>query len=165
MSLTTTQQQALKADILADHSFDNVPHGPDGGFAIAAAYNLIAVPNFFVWRTSVTINEIMVNGFDWTRVDNLTVGKARIWEWMTQLGTVNPSEPNVIAGVLATFTATADMPNRNAVFGHFQRLATRFEKLFATGSGTSSTDQGVGPGLMAVEGPLTSQTVQTVMGW
>jgi hypothetical protein len=34
-----------------------------------------------VWRTSVTQDEIMLNGFDWTRVDNLGVGKARAWTW------------------------------------------------------------------------------------
>jgi hypothetical protein len=37
---------------------------------------------FIAWRTLVSQDDIMQNGFDWTRVDNLSIGKARIWEWL-----------------------------------------------------------------------------------
>ena len=105
----------------------------------------------------------MGNGFDWTLVDNLTAGKARIWEWMTQLGVINPSQANVRAGIIASISGTgAAFPTmRTAIFGHCQRLATRFEKLLATGSGTQSTDQGVGPGIATVPGPLSWNDVLT----
>jgi hypothetical protein len=93
----------------------------------------------------------MGNGFDWTRVDNLTVGKARIWEFMTTLGVINPSQANVRAGILAVFGTAGDLAMRLSIFGHCQRLATRVQKLFATGAGTTVTEQGIGPGTTVVE--------------
>jgi hypothetical protein len=159
MALTTAQLQTLKAAILADPTLAAKPNNTDGNFDIAAAMNAIATPDFFVWRTSVPIDEIMRNGFDWTRVDNLTVGKSRIWEWMTAIGTIKPNQDNVRAGVLAVFTTALDQPNRLAVFGHCQRQATRAEKLFATGTGATTTDQGVGPAQLTFEGNLSYQDV------
>lgn len=161
MALTAQQNAAIKAAILADPVLSAFPNNTDGAFGIAALLNQQASPDFYVWRTSVTIGEIMQNGFDWTRVDNLTVGKARIWEWMVATGTIKPNQSNVRAGVLAVFTTAGDLANRNAVFGHCQRLATRAEKLLATGTGTASTDQGVGPATMGFEGSLSYQDVDT----
>lgn len=157
--LTTAQLQTLKLAIDADPVLAAFPLNSDGSFAIASEMNKIAAPAFFVWRTDVQISEIMLNGFDWTRVDNLTVGKARIWDWMTSLGRINPAQANVRAGVLAVFTTAADLANRNSVFGHSQRQATRAEKLFATGAGTTTTDQGVGPATMGLEGMLMYEDV------
>jgi hypothetical protein len=118
------------------------------------------VPTFYVWRSSLDINEIMSNGFDWTRVDNMTVGEARIWQFMTQLGTINPSRANVRAGVNEAFKGTAqDNATRLSIFGHCQRPATRFERVFATGAGTTSDDIGTGPGTMVLEGPVTYQII------
>ena len=91
--LTTEQQATLAADIAADPVLMALPHNSYGSFAIAAAYHELAAPSFIVWKTSVTQDEIMQNGFDWVQVDNLTVGKARIWEWMfdNQGATINSS--------------------------------------------------------------------------
>lgn len=46
----------------------------DGAFAIAAAMNEPAAPDFIVWRTSDARNH--QNGFTWTLVDALSVGTA-----------------------------------------------------------------------------------------
>lgn len=160
MALTPAQQAAIKADILADPVLNAFPNTLDGAFAIAALYNQPAIPTFWVWRTSVTVTEIMQNGFDWTRVDNLTVGKARIWEFMTAAGTVNPAQPNVRAGFEACFSVEAgDRPNRQAIYDHSVRPATRAEKLFATGTGAAPTDHGIGPATMTFEGQLTFQDI------
>lgn len=158
--LTNAQLQTLKATILADSALASQPMTSGGANVIASTLNLLATPDFYVWKTSVPVDEIMQNGFDWTRVDNLTVGKARIWDWMMRTGFINPSGANVRAGVLATFGVAADLNTRQTVFNHCQRLASRVEKLFATGSGTTTTDQGIGPAIMGFEGPLTSEDVQ-----
>jgi len=50
-------------------------------------------------ETAVNPDEIMRNGMDWTQVDNLTVGKARIWDWMTKLGSFDASKVNIRAGI------------------------------------------------------------------
>ena len=160
MLLSPAQLATLKAAIVADGALNALPNNSDGNFAIAVAFNQPASPAFTVWKTSVATDEIMLNGFDWARVDNLTAGKARIWEWMTALGRINPSQDNVRVGVNACFSAGPDSANRLAVFGHSSRLATRLEKLFATGSGTASNDQGVGPGLLVVEGTVSGQDIE-----
>lgn len=161
MALTIAQNQILKADILADPILAALPNNSDGAFAIAAAYNLTATPDFWVWRTAVSLSDINNNGFDWVRVDNLSVGKARIWEWMFQTtGAINASKANVRAGIQECWKGTAaDLAVQAVVFGHCQRLATRAEKLFATGAGTSVVD-GIGPATMSVEGDLSFQEIQ-----
>lgn len=159
MALTSAQKATLKAAIEADQTLNSKPNTEDGAFDIAALLNQTATPDFYVWRSLVSVDEIMLNGFDWTRVDNLTTGKARIWEWMTNLGSIRPSQANVRAGVNACFAASGDAANRAAVYSHCQRLATRAEKLFATGTGTTSSDTGVGPATMGFEGNLSYQDV------
>lgn len=155
MALTTQQLQALKADIAADPAFAGIPHNSDGAFSVAAAYNLEASPAYYVWKTSASVDEVMQNGFDWARVDNLTVGKARIWDWMSKLGGFDPSKTNVRAGIIACWVGTAaDLAVRLSVFGHCQRLASRAEKLFATGSGTTVLVDGTGPATMSFAGEL-----------
>lgn len=161
MALTAAQQATLKADILADQVLSAFPNNSDGAFAIAAIYNAVASPDFYIWRTSVPVVEIMQNGFDWTRVDNLTVGKARIWEFMTSAGILNPSQPNVRAGFEACFSVEAgDQSTRQAIYNHCQRLATRAEKLFSTGTGTAATHHGLGPATSTLDGLLSYQDVQ-----
>lgn len=160
-NLTPAQLLTLKAAIIADATLNAKPMNGDGYFDIAVAMNVPATPAFKVWKTSVATDEIMRNGFDWTRVDNLTVGKARIMEWMMNTGIINPSQTNVRAGVEACFSVeVADGPNRQAIYDHSVRDATRAEKLFATGTGAVPTNHGVGPATMVASGLLTASEVE-----
>lgn len=151
--LTAPQLATLKAAIDADPVLAAKPLNSDGYFDIAVALNTqIATPDFFVWRSSVPVTEIMGNNFDWTRVDNMTVGESRIWEYMTQLGAIDASKANIRAGVNEAYKGTAqDNAMRLAIFGHCQKLATRTQKLFATGAGTTTTDAGTGPATAVIE--------------
>lgn len=155
MALTPGQLATLQADVLADPAFNGLPQNSDGAFAVAAAYNLTASPQFVVWRTSVTVSEIVNNGFTWTAVDSLTAGKARIWEWMKESGSINPSKANVRQGLNDAFAST--QPN---ITPTLKRDATRAEALFATGTGTTGS-----PGTMTFEGNLSYSGVQEAMGW
>lgn len=164
MALTHQQQATLKAFIVADPVLNAFPQNSDGAFAIAALINQPATPTFFVWRTRVDQQEVMLNGFDWTRVDNLSIGKARIWEWMFESGddSINPSNPNIRAGIIACWTGTqADQDVRLVVFTHCQRPASVVEKVFATGDGTTVQLNGTGPATMGVVGPISFADVQT----
>lgn len=148
--LTTEQLQTLKADILADPVLAAIPNTLSGASEIAELYNAVAAPDFYVWRTSVNPDEIMRNGMDWTRVDNLSVGKARIWDWLTRLGTFDPSKANIRAGIDATWVGTsADLAVRAMVYTHCRRLATRCEKLFSSGTGSEAE-----PATTAMEGGI-----------
>ena len=106
MALNQSQLQALRAYIDATPELAALPNSNDGAYEIASLLNTIASPQWIVWRTSVSQDEVMQNGFDWTRVDNLSVGKARIWEWLfnNQSRAFNPSKINVRAGIEAFFS-------------------------------------------------------------
>lgn len=154
--LTTVQLQALKAAILADPALAALPMTSGAAAMIAEVMNEPASPTYVVWRTDVPLEEIMRNGMDWTRVDNLSVGKARIWDWLSRLGTINASQPNVRSGIDATWVGNAaDLAVRAAVYAHCKRGATRAEKLLASGTGSDAS-----PGTMTFEGALTSEDVQ-----
>lgn len=147
-ALTEAQYTALRNDILADQALAaDVAAGNYG--AITDAYN--ATTTYVVWKTAVTDREIQANAaFDWTRVDNLSVGKARIWDLMFKFGTINPSLSNVRAGIDATWVGTAaDLAVRAAVYTNCKRFARRIEKLFATGAGTDAS-----PSVMSYEGSI-----------
>lgn len=110
-----------------------------------------------VWRSSVPQDEIMQNGFDWVQVDNLSVGKARIWEWLfnNRAQSMNPSKANVRAGIDEAWKGTAAMlAVRDAVYVHCKRFATRAEKVFATGTGTT-----LEPALLGWEGQVSDYDV------
>lgn len=154
--LTTAQLQAIKAEIAADPVLAAKPMNSDGAYDIAAALNVTAVPDFIVWKTAVSADEIMRNGMDWTRVDNLTIGKARIWDWLTKLGTFNAARVNIRAGIDATWIGTAaDLAVRATVYTHCKRAATRVEKLLASGTGTDAA-----PATMGYEGTISYQDVE-----
>jgi len=154
--LTPDQQQTLKAAILADPALDARPNTENGAWEIAQLLNEpTTTPAVTVWRTAVPIDEIMRNGMDWSRVDNLTIGKARIWEWMSRLGTFDASRTNIRAGIDATWVGTsADLSVRAVVYSHCKRTATRGEAIFATGPGTDAS-----PATMNYEGALSYQDV------
>lgn len=173
-ALSTVQLQAVKAAIAADPTLNAAPNNDDGDVAIADALNAAAAPLFIVWRTHVLLMDVTGRaGFDWTRVDNLSVGKARIFEWMFLPGSVcNPALASVRAGVEAAFSVAAnDAPCRQAFYDAGSRPATRVERLFTTpatvpgggttgSNGTAPTANGVGPQNMATEGPITASEVR-----
>lgn len=150
--LTVAQAQTLKTAILADPILAAQPMNDDGHFAIAAAFNLLASPAFTVWKTSSSVDDIMNNGFVWAAVDGLTVGKARIWDWMTKLGAINPSKANVRQGLIDAFGLGSVMAI--SILPYLKRLATRAEKLFAAGTGSDAS-----PGTMTFEGLISYQDV------
>lgn len=157
--LTPTQLVTLAADINTNSAeFGAYPHNSDGAWEIAAKYNMTSSPQFVVWKTSVPVDEIMNNGFVWTAVDGLTAGKARIWDWMTRLGNINPSKANIRQGLVDCFGAGSAMAT--AITPHLKRDALRGEKLFATGTGTTAS-----PATMTFEGTISYQEVKDAMGW
>lgn len=148
MNLTSAQLQTLKTWLTTNAS--GVQDEP-----AAALLNALADPAFIVWRTNVTDQEIMQNGFNWTRVDNLSVGKARIWDWMFRFGSINPANTNIRAGIDAVWVGTqADLDVRAAVYVHCKKSATVGEKLFSTGTGSDAS-----PATMGAEGLVTVQNV------
>lgn len=162
MALTQAQADIAKAAILADPILGPLTSGPGTDYqAIAAAMSAEATPAFVVWRTNVTRAELQdMDTFDWTVVDNLSTGsKFRIWEWMFgTTGSINPSKANIRAGIAATWVGNASLVAvQTAVLNACKRNATRLEKLFATGTGSSGS-----PAVLVVEGGLTLSEVASM---
>lgn len=155
--LTNAQLLVLKAHIAADPTLTAFPNNGDGNMEVAKAMNLASSPDVIVWKTNVTDREIMQNGFNWTRVDNLSVGKARIWDWMFRFGFIDASKSNIRAGIDAVWVGTqADLDVRAAVYVHCKRQATRAEALYETGTGTTAD-----PATLVVSGDLTPTEIET----
>lgn len=157
MELTYAQKLTLKAAIIADPQLNAFQMNSDGAFAIADLLNLAAVPAYIVWRSEVTMSEIMSNGFRWVDVDGLTAQKYRTWEMMVMLGTINPSRINVRQGIKDCW-GNASLQEL-AILPHLKRSATRAEKILATGTGTDAA-----PSNMGAEGKLTYQEIEEVRG-
>lgn len=153
MDLTQSQLIVLRDAINADPALASQPLHSDGAFAIAEALNKTASPDFIVWKSTVSVEEIMQNGFVWTAVDSLTNGKARIWEWMTRFGYINPSKANVRQGIADCFGGASAMVA--GIMPHCKRKASRVEKIFATGTGTDAS-----PATMIFIGSISYQTVE-----
>jgi len=182
--LTATQLATLKAHVAAntntipagqpwsgsfvDVAVKDVPNNSDGNAAVAGWYGLTAAPAFKVYRQSVPMSEIMLNGFNWTRVDNLSIGKARIWDWMFNADpfghTIDPSKANIRAGINAVWVGTqADLDVRAAVYLHCFRDAKNGETVFASGAGTAADATGEGPGTTTLTEPITAQDVNSAL--
>ena len=160
--LNDSQLQAFRAALFAETDPELVTHRTNGSTPmIVQWYNQPRTPDFIVWKTLVTQDEIMMNGFDWVRVDNLSVGKARIWEWLfgNEQRVINPSKPNVRAGIAEVWKGTAaDLAVQAVVLGHCKRPATRIEHLFATGTGTIAS-----PGDLVLVDQLSDYDVDRVL--
>ncbi len=168
MPLTPNQQAALKADILADPVLAAQSSTPDGRYAIAAAYNLPAAVDYWVWKSYLAkadaVNSTSIDATTFTWAGNgfisRTVQELMTWEnlWNAS-GTVNPSLPNVRAAFVAIFTGGG---NAAANITHLQAMArrktSRAEKLFATGTGSSGS-----PGTMGFEGTITFADVDAAL--
>ena len=141
MALTPQQLTTLRAACFASPTAAAFFAEPGNAAGLQSHLNAAASPAFYVWRDRVTQDEIMQNGFDWTRVDNLSVGKARVWEWLfdNAQSSINPSKPNVRAGIEQVWQGTtADLNVRAAVYVHCRRLVSVAERAFATGVGTEA---------------------------
>lgn len=162
--LTVEQKATLKTFIEADPVFSVMPRDRDSVAEIMRLMDLPASPEFVVWRTSITQDEIIERGIDWTQVDNLTVGQGRIWEWLFDNDDkdINPSKSGTRAAISECWKGTAQkVAVATTILGYFKRPATILEKLLATGTGTTAV-----PATMSIEGSLSYIYVfEEVLGW
>ena len=153
--MTPAQLQTLKAYIAADPVLAAQPMDGDGNNNIADALN-VATSDYYVWKTSVSRADTMGDSFDWSQVDNLTVGQARIWDWLFDNGrSINPALSSIRTGITETWKGTsAKVAVATYILGVCKRFASVAEKLLAVGAGTSAN-----PSVMGFEGQITSLIV------
>ena len=157
MSLTSTQLTALRNNINADPTFSTMPLTSDASVVIANSYNQIAVPDYWVWRTRVMEREIYEatspdgTTWDWSTYIAQSAREADAWERMFAGGFCNPSLAQTRAGIAKIFSGTGAsvVAQRAHLLAMFRRLATRGEKVFAVGAGTTAA-----PSTLGFEGTL-----------
>lgn len=170
MILTLAQLQALKADLLADVTLAAIARTADGFVQIATAYNAAAAPDFWIWRTKVTRDELVgrpsidATTFDWTGTGYIARAQGERDAFnaiFDSADAVNPSLATVRQAFSDIFSgATAPAPaNRTHLLTVARRKATRAEKLFATGTGSTVTPATLGP-----EGAVTAGNIEAALG-
>lgn len=144
--LTTAQLMVLKADIAADPVLSAKPNTPDEAFAIADAYNQLATPDWWMWRTRVKQAEITdqssVDSTDWswTAFVGRTQGERDAWrEMFATTGAISFARPNVRQGLQDIFSGMSGSAQRTHLLAVGRRKATRAEKLFGTPAPTGTT--------------------------
>jgi hypothetical protein len=163
--LTPAQLTTLKNDITANSDLNALPNTPDGNFEIARLYNLNPAVDFWVWRTKVSKDELVgstsVDGtvFNWTGTGYITRAQGERDAFNAIFdggGFVNPSLVSVRQAFADIFSGnTAPAPaNRTHLNTVARRKATRFEKVFATGTGSTAS-----PGSLVIEGRVTPDVV------
>lgn len=155
MALTNAQLTTLAADIEADPALAAIPKTTDGAFAVAAEYNKLASPDFYVWRTDVPTSDVK-KAIVWTEYvgASINAGDRDGFNLMISNGIVDASNVNVRAGIAEIFKNATG--TRDALVAIAKRLAKRAEKLFATGGdGAQAT-----PATMTFEGNLSHQHVE-----
>lgn len=124
---------------------------------IANAYNLDASPVYWVWRTRVTRKEIYeapsVDATTWSWPDYIarSVAEKSAWGEMfnNPASEINPALANTRQGVADIFSQASGANQRTHLLATGRRHATRAEKLFATGTGSTGS-----PGTMTFEGSI-----------
>jgi hypothetical protein len=163
MPFTWTEEHfdALAADIAADPGLSTLPKNSDGAWAVAQAYNLPASPDFWVWKTSLMEQEVYEVVIDtlkwsWATYKAQTAQDRDSWSRMWNPGVVNPSLQQTRDGWQAIFGGQgASQVQQNYLLAVGRRQATRTEKLYATGAGTTAS-----PATMTFEGTLSPSLVE-----
>jgi hypothetical protein len=138
---------------------------------LTAAFNTAASPDWWVWRTSITEEEITTGTspdnttFNWSALIARTPGEQFAWGRMFGItGSVNPSQANVRSAFADIFSGTNNSaPAQRAYLQAMgRRLAKLAEKVLSTGTGSS-----VDPALLTFEGNVSdsdSSAIARILG-
>lgn len=152
MALTNTQRTVLAAHIRANQDPLVVSAlSARNDTEMARLYNLDST--FIVWRENIDPTEYR-EAMVWTEIDNLTIGKARIWEWITQNMTmpVDATKDNIRAGIAEVFPA--NQSTRAALLAIAKEPASLAESIFATGTGSNAA-----PGVRVFVGDVSIEDI------
>lgn len=146
----------LKAAILADPALNAFPNNSDGAFAIAAELNK---PGTFVVRKRAVQSSDVGPILNYVAVSNLTTANR---DRATTFLALNPVSFAPTVDVESYWDTTfggalggQGQATRDALVALWRRFATRFEAIYATGTGTT-----LAPGVLVVDGPVSYQEVE-----
>lgn len=151
--LSSAQMAALKTTCNADTTCAALATAAED-VSLAAWFNTIDPSACIVWRSDVTVaeaNTVLV----WAEIDSLTVGKARIWDWMRGLVTLDARNANIRQGLSDAFSNATN--TRTALIALAKRSATRAEKALSSGACTTAN-----PSIMTFVGSISYATASLI---
>jgi hypothetical protein len=140
MPLSTAQLTTLKAHIDASGDLNTLPDDSDGNAEVARLLNLPASPAWTVWKKLVSVNDVG-NAFNATELAGLTsLNTQRLQNLAAWLAAgVNPSLAPVRQFFDDVFSGAGGTNTRAALLALWKEAATRAQKLFSTGTGSSGS--------------------------
>jgi hypothetical protein len=150
--LTPAQKITLKTAIQADSAANALFVSGDLG-GLADYLNTQASPTFTVWKTSVLIGSIgaSIVASELSGLSTLNATRLQTLVMLLQDG-VNPTRVDTRAFFDDIFSGAGGVNTRAALLALWKRLASRVEKIFATGTGSDAV-----PAILSFEGTLTYQ--------
>ncbi len=161
-TLSAAQNAALKTAIQND-SGANAFFVVGDLSGLAAYENQPATPDFWIWRTSVSRADVYntvdweAGVWNWTTYKNQQVTEQNAWTQIFMGDQADFSQDNVRAGITSIFTGSAPaVAQQNHCLSVGRRKATRFEKVFATGTGSTASPSkpGVDAAGVAISGAV-----------
>lgn len=149
----------LKAAILADPVLASQPMTADGAFAIATVMNLNASPSFWVFRRNIPQSEIGKTVSYIAIAAMTTANLDRVNNFLNLNQDTFHGRDDVKTFLNDTFSGALGgqgQATRDALDLMLRRLATRAERLYTTGTGST-----IAPGALTHEGALSYQDVET----
>ena len=148
--LSPGQLTALRAYIDADPALAAIPNTHDGAFEIARLMMLPTDPAFIVWKSNVALDDVG-EAFVATSLASMTSGNNdRLVSFaLYNPQGVNPSRVDHRAFFDDVFSPASGAPTRTSLAALWRRTASRFESLFATGTGSDAS-----PATLVEEGSL-----------
>jgi len=143
-TLSPAQKTALKAVVTVGDTAQQCADGDLQG--VADKMNAEASPAFWAWRTNVSRSQIYNltdnegNSFNWTTYKNQGATEQNAWVQMFMGDQADFSQDNLRAGIAAIFTGSAAATaQREHILSIGRGKATRFQKVFAVGTGSTGS--------------------------
>jgi hypothetical protein len=159
--LTPDQLAALKTAILAETDPVFVPlRTANDEQGMAAFYNSPTSPAFIVWRTDVTADETgnAWVGSDIDAMSSLNMQRLQLLLASSRAGVFDMTRADRRAGFENPFGGIVSNPSRVAMRAVWKRVVNRWERLFATGTGSDAA-----PGVPVVQGTITAQDISDAL--
>jgi hypothetical protein len=158
--LTNAQLLTLKAAILGetDPTFVGYRNVNDKS-SMAAWFNESTSPAFIVWKSLVTLTAIgdKINGSELEGLASLPMTRLQTIALFSP-GGVNPSLADRRAFFDGVFSGASGVQTRAALLALWKRTARRYEKLYATGTGSDGS-----PATLVVEGTIDSSHINDAL--
>ena len=161
---------ALKTDITVTNQAEFAQDVANRDYQhIADAYNKLASPDYYVWKTALKRSDIYQmtvvdvpptqTTWNWATYQSQSVQQRDSWHEMLVDGVINPSLPQVRANYNTIFGGQgASAQQQQFLLAISRRKALRAETIQVSGTG-SDLGQVTNPGTLTWEGPITANDV------